>query len=88
MKEIKEVKKWENLEIKSLNDEDDFVINFVTELVQRRMELGMSQRKLAEISGIKQSAIARLESFRSVPQLDTIYKLLKSLNLIIKLVPK
>jgi len=73
--------------LKSLNDYDKFVVEFIEQLVQRRIELGFTQRKLAEISGIKQSAIARLEMCKSSPQLDTLYKITKHLNLKLKLIP-
>lgn len=82
-----DIKQWDDLDFQSLNSEDDFVIDIISKLIKRRAELGVTQRKLAEESGVKQSAIARLESFRSVPQLDTIYKLLKPLKLKLEIMP-
>lgn len=81
-----DIVEWDDLTFESLDDEDDFVIEIVSELIKRRSELGFTQRQLAEISGVKQSAIARLESFRTVPQLDTFYKLMKPLKLKMKLI--
>jgi len=86
VQEQERVKSWDDLDFLSLGEEDDFVFNIISCLVKRRAELGMTQRQLAEVSGVKQSAIARLESFRAVPQLDTLYKLLKPLKLKIELV--
>lgn len=87
MKEQERVRSWGDLDFLSLGEEDDFVFNIISCLVKRRAELGLTQRQLAEISGIKQSAIARFESFRAVPQLDTLYKLMKPLKLRVELVP-
>jgi len=36
-------------------------------MAEAREEKGLSQRELAEISGIKQPAIARLESMKATP---------------------
>ena len=62
------------------------VADIVAKYVQKREELGITQASLASITGIKQSAISRLESFRAVPQLDTILKLLKPLGLSLAIV--
>ena len=45
-----------------------------------REEKGISQRQLAALTGIKQPAIARLESGRSVPNITTMNKLLAPLG--------
>jgi len=52
-----------------------------------REERGLSQRDLAELSGIKQPAIARLESMRSTPQIDTLFKVLSPLGYTLSIVP-
>lgn len=43
-----------------------------------RRSAGLSQRDLAEVSGVKQPAIARIESGSVVPRADTLDRLLKS----------
>ena len=53
----------------------EFIAQFVGSLVNRRKELGLSQRDLAEKSGIKQPVIARMESGAAIPRLETIFKL-------------
>ena len=86
------MKKWSDVRdnIQSLNDLEKEEIRLASELVakiiERRTELGWTQRQLAEESGVKQSAIARLESLAVVPRIDTLYRLLKPLGLEIKLV--
>ncbi|MBP3039898.1 helix-turn-helix domain-containing protein [Bacillaceae bacterium Marseille-Q3522] len=47
-------------------------IEIVAHLVSRRKILGLSQRDLAEKSGLKQFAIARLEKEGVIPRLVTL----------------
>ena len=56
-------------------------------IVEKRTELGLSQRKLAEICGIPQSSVARIESFKTTPNLDTLLKLMRPLGLRIIVTP-
>ncbi len=48
----------------------------------------MSQKELAELTGLKQPAIARIEKGENSPQLNTLLKLVDSLDLEFLLVPK
>lgn len=57
----------------------------LSEVIVAREERGLSQAELAEMCGLKQSAISRLESLKATPQLDTLLKILSSLNLKISL---
>lgn len=57
----------------------------LSEVIVAREERGLSQAELAEMCGLKQSAISRLESLKATPQLDTLLKILASLNLKISL---
>ena len=85
---------WESVkdEITALDHSDkiesELTAQLVGTLINRRIDLKMTQSQLAEMSGIKQSAIARLESLRAVPKLETIYKLLDPLGLKLELVPQ
>ena len=56
-------------------------------VVTRREELGLSQRELASRCGITQSALARLESCRTTPQIDTMLKVMKPLGLTLSVTP-
>ena len=42
--------------------------------------MGFTQNELAERTGLKQSAIARIETKGSLPRIDTVYKLASALN--------
>ena len=54
--------------------------DMIKTIIKLREEKGISQRQLAALTGIKQPAIARLESGRSVPNITTMNKLLAPLG--------
>lgn len=64
-----------------------FEATLIGKLVEARESKGLSQRDLAEISGVKQPAIARLESMRSTPQIDTLFMVLSPLGYTLTIVP-
>ena len=53
----------------------------ISAVIEQRNALGLSQRDLAEICGIPQSSVARIESFQTTPNLATLLKLLRPLGL-------
>lgn len=86
------MKQWEETKsnIQSLSqsekEELEMAARLVAGVVKRRMDLGLSQRNIAEITGIKQSAIARFERLGTIPRMDTFLRMLKPLGLSIQLV--
>lgn len=62
-------------------------VSLIGELVRARQELGISQEKLEELSGVKQPIIARLERGTTNPQIDTILKVLAPLGKTLAVVP-
>lgn len=66
-------------------------INFEAELIGKMIEArekkGYSQRELAELSGVKQPAIARIESLKSTPQIDTLLRILAPLGYTLSITP-
>lgn len=54
--------------------------NVVAQVIARRVELGLSQRELAELCGTTQSAVARFESARRPPKLDTLAAVAEALD--------
>ena len=79
--------KDENLLTPVERDAIEFEISLIGKLIEAREKKGFSQKKLAELSGVKQPAIARLESMRATPQIDTLFKVLKPLGYTIAIVP-
>ena len=65
----------------------NFEIELIGKMVEAREQKGLSQRELAELSGVKQPAIARLESMKTTPQIDTLFKVLNPLGYTISIVP-
>ncbi len=57
------------------------------ELIKARQEQGISQKKLEELSGVRQPIIARMEKGYTSPQLDTLLKVLAPLGKTIAIVP-
>ena len=52
----------------------------IDSLVEKRKELGLTQKELANASHLTQSVIARMESKKAVPQLDTLLKVVGTLG--------
>lgn len=50
-------------------------------IIEQRNVLGVSQRDLADICGIPQSSVARIESFQTTPNLATLLKICRALGL-------
>lgn len=72
---------------KSEKAQIEFEAELIGKLIEAREAKGLSQRDLAEISGVKQPAIARLESLKSTPQIDTLFKVLNPLGYTLSIVP-
>jgi transcriptional regulator with XRE-family HTH domain len=62
-------------------------VALIGKMIKAREEKGLSQRELAEISGVKHPAIARLESMKATPQIDNLFKVLHPLGYTIEIVP-
>ena len=67
--------------------ESDLRVALIGELIKARQERGQSQKKLEELSGVKQPVIARMEKGQTSPQLDTILKVLAPLGKTLAIVP-
>jgi len=55
-------------------------VALIGELIKARKERGLSQRELEALSGVKQPVIARMENGSTVPNLNTILKVLAPLG--------
>lgn len=61
--------------------------NIIDRLVEQRRLQGLTQKQLAEAACLTQSVIARLESKKATPQLDTLLKVAAALGCDIAVVP-
>lgn len=59
----------------------------IDSLIKQRHRKGMTQKELAKASSLTQSVIARLESKKATPQLDTLLKVASALECDIAIVP-
>lgn len=59
----------------------------IDRLIERRQLLNLTQKQLADAAGLAQSGVARLESKKTVPQLDTLMKIAIALGCDLQLVP-
>lgn len=60
----------------------------IEKIIEKRKEKKMSQRMLAYRCGIPQSTLARIETGKTIPQLDTLQKILEQLDLQIDVINK
>ncbi len=70
---------------------DGYLFSQIADRVSaRRVELGLSQRELAQLVGTTQSAIARLERGGRPPRIDTLLKIAGALEceLVVELRPR
>ena len=65
----------------------DLRVAIIGEIIKARQEKGISQKKLEELSGVKQPIIARMEKGTTSPQIDTILKELLPLGKTLAVVP-
>lgn len=84
------MKTWNNYKtyVKSQSTNDAKTIEEIEEqatiisaVIQQRHVLGISQRELANRCGIPQSSVARIESMKTTPNLDTLLKIIRQLGL-------
>lgn len=86
---------WEDYkkEVKNLNDvskqdieEMEALALIISKIIERRNELGYSQRQLADICGLPQSSVARIEACVVKPNVETLIKIMKPLGLSLSVV--
>lgn len=62
--------------------------NIIDLLIEQRHNRGMTQKELAKAACLTQSVIARLESKKAIPQLDTLIKVASALGCDIAVIPE
>lgn len=82
---------WDELERELFTPEEiaesNLRVALIGELIKARQEKGISQKKLEELSGVKQPIIARMEKGNTSPQLETVLKVLAPLGKTLAIVP-
>lgn len=86
---------WEDYkkETRKLNDvakedveEMETLASIISAIIERRNELGYSQRQLADACGLPQSSVARIEACVVKPNVETLIKIMKPLGLSLSVV--
>lgn len=62
-------------------------VSLIGKLIEARERQGLSQKQLADMCGVKQSAIARLERMGATPKISTLIKILQPLGYRLDIVP-
>ena len=82
---------WNAFEQQIFNEEEiresNLRVALIKELITSRQQLGISQKQLETLSGVKQPMIARIEKGQTNPQLETLLKLLAPLGKTLSIVP-
>ena len=81
---------WDDFKTELFTPEEiaelDLKVAILSEIINARQEKGFSQKHLEELSGVKQPVIARMESGKTNPQIETVLKILKPLGKTLKVV--
>ncbi len=89
---MRKFKTWEEVEKElDFTPEEKVEIKLEMELIeatiQARKNANLTQRELSKKSGVIQPSIAKIESFKRSPQVDTLIKLLYPLGYTLGIVP-
>ncbi|MBE6741777.1 MAG: helix-turn-helix transcriptional regulator [Ruminococcaceae bacterium] len=81
---------WEDYKkhVKSIDEESkkdmeeiEELASIVSAIIDKRNAMGLSQRELAQLCGIPQSSVARIETFKTTPNVETLIKIMQPLGL-------
>ncbi len=80
---------WENLKATNENtkrsiETSEKVISIIRKITDARIRLNISQRDLAKKCGIQQPALARIETFKIIPKINTLIKIAECVNISIE----
>ena len=67
--------------VKSDIEEMETLAAIVSSIIERRNELGYSQRDLAELCGLPHSSVARIEACTVKPKVETLIRIMIPLGL-------
>ena len=82
---------WEEVRTELFTPEEiaasDLRVALMGEIIKARQEKGLSQKRLGELCGVRQPVIARMEKGSTIPQLETVLKVLAPLGKTLAVVP-
>ena len=90
------MKTWNDYKeyVKTLDDTDKHDMEaieeqaqIITAIIKQRNSKGMSQRELAKLCNMPQSSIARIETMKTAPKIDTLLKIFHNLGLKLTVTP-
>ena len=67
--------------VKTDIEEMETLATIVSKIIERRNELGYSQRDLAKLCGLPHSSVARIETYAVMPKVDTLIRIMIPLGL-------
>ena len=74
-----------------IDDTQKAIINFevvlIETIIEARESNELTQQELAELAGLKQPALARIEKMKVTPRIDTVIKVLQPLGFTLGVVP-
>lgn len=70
-----------------MEEEIRFEEDIIRAVIESREKCGLTQKQLAELSGVKQPVIARLEKATHSPQMDSLLRILRPMGYTLKVVP-
>jgi len=85
--DFKKTAKKENGLVKTDIEEMETLASLISAIIERRNELGISQRELAAICGLPHSSVARIESCSVKPNVGTMLIIMKPLGITLSVVP-
>ena len=85
--EYKQYVRDTNPEIGKDLDEVEVLSQIVGAMIERRHDLNLSQRSLADLCGLPHSSVARIESGKTTPNLGTLLKIFNQLGLVLTAKP-
>jgi len=81
---IESLTTWDDVEKELFTPEElaasDLRVALMIQIARARKENGITQKKLEEMTGIRQPVIARMETGATSPRLDTVMKVLAALG--------
>lgn len=67
---------------------NEFYAECMLQIKKKMLDLGIGQKELSEMTGLKQPAISRMFNMDTIPRIDTLLKVLYALGIEMKIVSK